>query len=53
MPRGWPRELEAAGAFLDRQTGVYQAEKKPQPEKLALVDLCQALFSMNEFVYID
>jgi hypothetical protein len=45
------RESELSRAFLNRQAAAYQQNGKSK--SLALVDFCQALFSMNEFVYLD
>ena len=44
-------ELQDAVAFLDQQAGSYAAESRPQPRSLALADLCQVLFGLNEFAY--
>ena len=48
-----PRENELARgvAFLERQTQRYAAEDNPF--ETALADFCQAMFSLNEFMYID
>jgi hypothetical protein len=48
-----PRENELAQgvAFLERQTQRYAGSENPF--ETALADYCQALFSLNEFVYID
>ena len=40
-------------AFLQQQTAEYQEQKQAQPRRLALTDFCQALFSLNEFIYIE
>jgi hypothetical protein len=40
-------------AFLKEQRSAYTAEKKANAEALALVDFCQVLFGLNEFVYVD
>jgi len=47
------RELTATVRFLDAQTQSYTAEKQPNPRELAVTDFCQALFSLNEFIYIE
>lgn len=44
-------EKLAALAFLRSQKAQYRAENKK--EDLALGDFCQALFSLNEFVFLD
>lgn len=53
-----PREPELArcATFLDEQTQRYrerEPESDPQPEHRALIDLCQTLLSLNEFVYVN
>jgi hypothetical protein len=50
-----PSAEEAADAedFLKRQEESYRAAKKPDARRLALADLCQTLFCLNEFVYIE
>lgn len=50
-------EQTAATAFLEVQIQARQDRKKETPahevRREALADLCQALFSLNEFIYID
>lgn len=48
-------EASASRAFLKEQTALYlQAGKSPeQAAELAWADVCQALLSTNEFVYLD
>ena len=46
-----PRELERSVKFLEAQTKRYTEEKKANAKDLALVDFCQVLFSLNEFIY--
>jgi mono/diheme cytochrome c family protein len=46
-------ETRLALDFLARQRSTYAADGKPDPARLALVDLCQALMSMSEFIYIQ
>ena len=41
-------ELEKALQFLNRQTELRNGDRKA-----ALVDFCQALLSLNEFIYVD
>ncbi len=50
-----PTAAEGALAtdFLTHQTSVRRESGETEAELLALVDLCQTLMSMNEFVYID
>lgn len=45
-------ELEEGLAFLATQTRRYAAEGNSRAERLALVDYCQTLMSLNEFLYI-
>ena len=47
------REAKLARAFLRRQQESYEKAGKGNAAQLAMTDLCQALLSMNEFVYID
>ena len=44
-------EMKEGLEFLKEQQDFYRTEKKP--ESAALADLCQALFSLNEFVFLD
>ncbi|MEI6687056.1 MAG: DUF1553 domain-containing protein, partial [Planctomycetota bacterium] len=46
-----PLELKEGIEFIKEQEGFYKADKKP--DSLALADFCQALFSLNEFVFLD
>jgi hypothetical protein len=46
-------ELYDSVAFLSEQQKLYAAEKKPNAAELALADLCQVLFGLNEFVYVE
>lgn len=46
-------ELADAVAFLEAQQADYQQAGKPDPKRLALIDFCQVLLSMNEFLYIE
>ncbi len=49
-----PTESESRRAlgFLADQRSAYEREHRPDPDRSALVDLCQALIGMNEFIYI-
>jgi mono/diheme cytochrome c family protein len=49
-----PTEAESrlAAGFLADQRSAYAREHRPDPERSALVDFCQALIGMNEFIYI-
>jgi mono/diheme cytochrome c family protein len=46
-------ELAANEAFLTQQTAAYQAAKKPNAQHRALVDFCQVVLSLNEFIYVE
>jgi hypothetical protein len=46
-------ELSEATAFLAEQTKSYVADGKANAAELALADLCQVLFGLNEFVYVE
>ena len=46
-------EEKLATEFLGRQRSAYAADGKADPGRLALVDLCQALLSMSEFIYVN
>jgi mono/diheme cytochrome c family protein len=45
-------EFELAASFLAGQRRAYARDGRPDPHKSALVDLCQALIGMNEFIYV-
>ncbi|WP_145258385.1 DUF1549 domain-containing protein [Planctomycetes bacterium Pan216] len=47
------REIGSAKSFLVRQASEYRESGKPNPKRLAMIDLCQSILSMNEFVYVD
>ncbi len=44
-------EVRAAEAFIAQQVASYSGENKPNAAALALMDFCQVLFGLNEFVY--
>jgi hypothetical protein len=46
-------ELADTMTFLREQTEGYRSGGKPNALELALADFCQALMSLNEFVFID
>ncbi|MDA1161781.1 MAG: PSD1 and planctomycete cytochrome C domain-containing protein [Planctomycetota bacterium] len=46
-------ERQLAGQFVQNQSTEYREAGRTDADKLALSDLCQTLFSMNEFVYVD
>ena len=47
------KELKLTAEFITRQTDHYRQAKKQNPAHLALIDFCQTLLSMNEFVYVE
>ena len=47
------KERQFAQAFITDQATEYRDAGRNDAEKVALADLCQAIFSMNEFVYVD
>jgi hypothetical protein len=48
-------ELESGTAFINTQIQQRSARDpgKTETQQLALVDLCQAIFALNEFIYVD
>jgi hypothetical protein len=50
--RASPAELSAILAFLEKQTAICLENGVADPERAAFTDYCQALFGMNEFLYI-
>lgn len=47
------QEMEVATGFLSTQQKYYETSGHNDAQQLSKTDLCQMLFSMNEFVYID
>ena len=47
-----PSEAAQGVAFLERQVELYRKDGELEPDRLALVDYCQSLMSLNEFLYI-
>jgi cytochrome c553 len=47
------RELELAKQFLLNQSAAHTAAGKADAARIARVDLCQTILSMNEFVYVE
>ncbi len=49
-----PTEAESriASEFLRRQADRYRGDGRPDPDRLARVDLAQAIMSMSEFLYV-
>jgi hypothetical protein len=45
-------EIRLATVFLNEQRNKYAKAGKPDADRIAIVDLCQALMSMNDFIYI-
>ena len=48
-----PTEVAATVAFLQQQSDSYIDRQQDNPRKLALIDFCQAMLSLNEFVYVE
>ena len=46
-------ERQLAAQFLDAQQAKYASLGAEPAKHTALVDFCQALFGMNEFVYVE
>ena len=46
-------EILNCAAFVQQQQTVYRQQKTPDPRRSALTDLCQALMSASEFIYIE
>ena len=46
-------ELELNIAFLHRQHALHDHDAKSDPALAALIDLCNVMFNLNEFVYIN
>jgi hypothetical protein len=47
------QERELSLDFLARQKATHEQAGRADAERLALVDFCQALLSMNEFAYVE
>jgi len=47
------RELNLAVAFVKQQSDVYKSAGSNDGDQRALTDLCQTIFGMNEFVYVE
>lgn len=47
-----PDELNAGMAFVAKQRTLYEADRQRNAGRLALIDYCQSLMSLNEFLYI-
>jgi len=46
-------EIRAALAFVQSQTDLRGKRGETEPHRAALTDFCQALFGLNEFLYVD
>ena len=46
-------ELQLAAQFLDQATATHASAGAADPRRQARSDFCQALFGMNEFVYVE
>ena len=49
----WAAELAASGAFLKQQMASYAGKPEAEARRLALADFCQAVLSLNEFIYVQ
>ena len=47
-----PAEIEAGADFLQRQRRLYESHGERDAGGLAILDYCQSLMSLNEFLYI-
>ena len=45
-------ELQSIAAFIKAQEESYQSSGKKNARALALADLAQVLFGLNEFIYV-
>lgn len=48
-----PEELKESTAFVDGQLASHESDLKTNARELALLDFCQVLLCLNEFVYVD
>jgi mono/diheme cytochrome c family protein len=46
-------EVEIGQRFLAQQTSMYKEQGNAAAAEMAAVDLCQAILSMNELIYVD
>lgn len=46
-------EQEASVKFLESQMKRRESRKSSDPKKEAVADFCQAIFALNEFLYVD
>ena len=46
-------EMRKCAVFVEQQQAVYQKQQSPDPQRSALTDLCQALMSASEFIYVE
>ncbi len=46
-------ELDASLKFLESQTQRRETRKSSAPKQEAVADFCQAMFGLNEFLYVD
>jgi hypothetical protein len=46
-------ELHDCAGFLEKQIAIQKSAGKPNPREAALLDFCQVLLCLNEFVYVD
>jgi hypothetical protein len=45
-------ELQLSAGFLSAQASTHTRDGQRDPQRLALVDLCQGLLGTNEFIYV-
>ncbi len=48
-----PDELSTGIQFVQTQAESYKAAGRPDPMTLSVRDFCQALYSLNEFIYVE
>jgi hypothetical protein len=46
-------EQQTAPGFIRHQMSLYETDRASDPYHLAVTDFCQALFCLNEFVYVQ
>ena len=46
-------ELNSISAFIDTQENSYKTANQNNVRKLALADMAQVLFGLNEFIYVQ
>ena len=46
-------EIDSATTFVSEQSKSYQSLGRNEPQEIAVTDWCQAMLSLNEFVFLD